>query len=565
MINTIPKRKQTEALPCCLVIGKESVGKSQLISSLIGVHAGESNYRGSTVLVQNYRTSDRIYIDTPGILRKSDTETTRLAISKLNDHETVVLVVQATSLDADLKDMLPLVAGKTGIIIVTFWDKIEASGSKQEVLRTISAELGVPLIPVDARNLTQEQQSRIHSAINSTGPFHKSNITQKTDWIVSPSPSWLDHKVTGSISAIALLLLPALATIWGANLLAEILHPVVAGWFAPLIDWVKSTCPVWATTVLTAQQGEFGYGLLNMGPFLLVWALPTVVLFSLFIGVYKSTGLVDRINTALQPLVAPFGLSGRDVLRVMMGFGCNVPAVIGTRACSSCSRGTAISAIAFGAVCSYQLPATLAVLSATAEKAGYSPAMISICFLSYLLLSSLIYLRLTAPRQSRDSLNILVLPERSFLQWPSINSIVREARGTIHQFFMQAIPVFLLICIVASILTQSGLMKLGSEFLSPVMQLFNLPADTALVILLSSMRKDGIFLLASDSPSALSLTIPQILTAVYLAGVLLPCLVTVLTIGREISWKRTGKMLIRQAVAAVAFALILAWGSDWFL
>jgi Fe2+ transport system protein B len=44
--------------------------------------------------------------------------------------------------------------------------------------------------------------------------------------------------------------------------------------------------------------------------------------------------------------------------------GCNVPAVISTRGCSSCSRGTCISAIAFGSACSYQFGATLGVFSA---------------------------------------------------------------------------------------------------------------------------------------------------------------------------------------------------------
>ncbi|MBM3964523.1 MAG: GTPase domain-containing protein, partial [Planctomycetes bacterium] len=63
----------------CLVVGKESVGKSQLVSSLVRTSAGETNFRGSTVAVQRYRGRERTYVDTPGILRKSDTRTTALA------------------------------------------------------------------------------------------------------------------------------------------------------------------------------------------------------------------------------------------------------------------------------------------------------------------------------------------------------------------------------------------------------------------------------------------------------------------------------------------------------
>lgn len=66
----------------------------------------------------------------------------------------------------------------------------------------------------------------------------------------------------------------------------------------------------------------------------------------------------SRIDSqTLHPLLRPFGLSGRDLVRVMMGFGCNVPAVISTRSCSGCTRQTCISAIAFGSACSYQIAA----------------------------------------------------------------------------------------------------------------------------------------------------------------------------------------------------------------
>jgi Fe2+ transport system protein B len=55
-------------------------------------------------------------------------------------------------------------------------------------------------------------------------------------------------------------------------------------------------------------------------------------------------------------------------------------------------------------------------------------------------------------------------------------------------------------------------------------------------------------------------TAAQALTAVYLAGVLLPCLVTAMTIGRETGWRKTSKLLARQVGFAALFALILAWG-----
>jgi hypothetical protein len=50
----------------------------------------------------------------------------------------------------------------------------------------------------------------------------------------------------------------------------------------------------------------------------------------------------------------------------------------------------------------------------------------------------------------------------------------------------------------------------------------------------------------------------QILTGVYLAGVLFPCLVTALTISREQSFKLALGLMVRQTIAAIGFASLLA-------
>ncbi len=110
-----------------------------------------------------------------------------------------------------------------------------------------------------------------------------------------------------------------------------------------------------------------------MGPFLFVWALPTMVIFALFMGAYKASGLVTRVTTALHPVMRRVGLTGRDLVRVVMGFGCNVPAVTSTRSCSDCTRCTTISAISFGSACSYQFPATLAVFAAVGMPCSSAP------------------------------------------------------------------------------------------------------------------------------------------------------------------------------------------------
>ena len=94
------------------------------------------------------------------------------------------------------------------------------------------------------------------------------------------------------------------------------------------------------------------------------------------------------------------------------------------------------------------------------------------------------------------------------------------------------------------------------------MGLFGLAPEAALPVILASIRKDGLLLFAE--PDTLAVLTPlQILTGVYLAGVLLPCLVTALTIAREQSVRFAVGLMVRQAIAAIAFSMPLAWIGGW--
>ena len=137
-----------------------------------------------------------------------------------------------------------------------------------------------------------------------------------------------------------------------------------------------------------------------------------------------------------------------------------------------------------------------------------------------------------------------------------------------RDFLTMAIPIFIGMCFVAGMFQWSGALEWLMRSLEPVMAVFNLPPEAALAVVLGSVRKDGlaIGMLNSDWTSLKApLETPiQILTAVYLASVLLPCLVTVLAVAREMRINFTLRMVGRQACFATLFSLCIAWGG-WFL
>lgn len=528
-----------------LVIGRESVGKSQLIASLTGKSAHPANFRGSTVAVETYSDGAETWIDTPGLWHQSDAATTRETLGALETQERVLLVAQATHLDEDLAELLPLARGKKGAVVVTFWDKVAENPRARQALERVGRDLELELVPVDARRLDEAARKEIRMALDNarliSGPPR-----EKIGWRVEPKTGPLENRIFGPILALFLLFFPAIVAVYTANTFGAFADPLAQGLLKPLIAALEHS-PALLHEITIGR-----YGLVTMGPLLFVWAIPTVVLYAFFLGLYKASGLIDRATVALDPLLRPIGLAGRDLVRVVMGWGCNVPAVIATRSCGSCSRGTCVSAIAFGAACSYQFGATLGIFAAAKRPELVWP------FLAYLGATTLIYTRLSAPQAARTKTLLPLVAGRNFLEWPRFSAVWREARGTLRGFFVQALPVFFAITILASLLDYCGVLTAFSGVLAPLMGLFHLPADAALPVILASIRKDGILLLA-EGDLAKKLSAGQILTGVYLAGTLFPCLVTVLSIGREMKARFALRLLVRQAGASLIFTLVLAW------
>src|SRR4051812_32301546 len=102
-----------ERSPCSengtvVVVGKESSGKSQLISSLTGRQAYCSNFRGTAVNCVVFAGTQNQFIDAPGIVLQSDTVATSMALQKLGETGKVLLVLKTAQLAEHLNDLLPI-------------------------------------------------------------------------------------------------------------------------------------------------------------------------------------------------------------------------------------------------------------------------------------------------------------------------------------------------------------------------------------------------------------------------------------------------------------------------
>ena len=361
----------------------------------------------------------------------------------------------------------------------------------------------------------------------------------------------LTHLLHFPLVSLVCLFLPACIAVTQANALADFLYDTIQLFLKQFLVLIE-TLPAPLAAVLGGN-----YGIVAMLPFLLLYALPTILIFAALIAFYKQSGLINHLSYGLHKFLKYFGLSGQDLVRVIMGYGCNVPAVLATRSCSSASRCSCISAIAHGSICSYQLSSSLAIFAATGLT------VLAPIYVALVGVNTLIYLKLIRPKNYQDTLSKIESPKPEVLKAPKLKMIISETNNTLKEFIVMALPIFVGICIISGLFQYFGILASMSQLLSPLMALFNLPPEAALSVVLGSVRKDGIAvgLLDADLNSLKILieTPVQLLTIVYLAGVLLPCIVTIFTVIKEMRFKFAFKMVTQQASFAIICSLVIAW------
>ena len=532
-----------------VLTGFESAGKSAVFRVLTGEAAGdETNFRGSTVVCRRGRLPEDAgeVVDTPGIRLASDSETTRQALAVTATADTVLLVARSTQAHAEVTGLLSAagLGSRRTALVLTFADRAAAAALK--LAAHYQRELGVPVVALNARDCSPASRAELVRALREAREVRPGAVAPPPVAAVTPGQSVFDYPLLGPVLAVVWLLAMYAVPVCLAYAVATVAQPVLD---AAVIEPMKAQLAKLPPVLFSLLGGS--YGVLTLGWYSFLWAFPVVVLIGLSTAFNEETGLKDRVTAALDPWLRRVGLSGRDLIPVLTGYGCNVVAVVQSRSCSGCTRRACVSLIAFGSACSYQIGASLSVFGAAGRPWLFAPYLIAL-FVVGALHTRLWHGALPAG-EARP------VAHRAFLQWPSARAVWWRMRSVVKQFLLQAMPIFLLICLVAAALEYAGVMTALCRWSEPVWGWFRLPAEVAPGVLFAILRKDGLLTLNQGEGGLLrTLDVGETLVLVWLASTFSACLVTLGTVGRELGARQALLVAGRQALTAVGTALVMA-------
>ncbi|GGE39952.1 hypothetical protein GCM10011391_18470 [Pullulanibacillus camelliae] len=538
-----------------VMIGLESVGKSTLFRHLTGNRSGiVTNIRGSTVSCLTgplMNDESTMIIDTPGIQFEGDSLTTKLALEQANKADTLLLVIKATDYKEELMTLNTMLhlRNRHVAIAITYCDKCLHSHQERQ---QISELLDVPVMWLNAREVEATHQQQLIEGIQHAKPW-KLNNHLLTFLPILPvkttsrfKQSWYTLPLIGPWLSLGTILAMFAVPVYIAYQFAQWMEPLSEKYG---IQGIETFFHPFPTIIQQFLVGD--YGLITLGWYSFLWAFPVVFLIGVTTAISEETGIQEHITISLDPWLRRIGLTGRDLIPVLTGFGCNVVAVLQSRSCSSCTRQSCVSLISFGSACSYQIGATLSLFGSAHKPWLFIP------YIFVLFIVGAIHTRLWNKNDTTISLNrITSLPYLQSLTW---YGLIWRVKNILKQFLLQAMPIFFIICGVATALEYTHVLGAIAVLISPVLHFFNLPPTVAPGIVFSFIRKDGLLVLNQGHGEVLStLTVMQIFILVYLASTLSSCLVTLYTLKKEWGWVAAGRLFAKQFFTSVISAYLIS-------
>ncbi|MDR1021845.1 MAG: ferrous iron transport protein B [Prevotellaceae bacterium] len=225
----------------------------------------------------------------------------------------------------------------------------------------------------------------------------------------------IDNVVTGKIFGFPIFLLFMWVMFYATFALGSYPMEWISSGMEALSGWLSAAMPPSLLKDLLIE------GIVN-GVGSVIAFLPNILILFFFISLFEDTGYMARAVFITDKLMHTIGLHGKSFIPLIMGFGCNVPAIMATRTIENRTQRTLTMLIIPFMSCSARLPVYILLIGAFfPHHAGTMLFLIYLTGIGFAILSALFFSKV----MFKDSGQPFVM-ELPPYRIPTLKSIVRH-------------------------------------------------------------------------------------------------------------------------------------------
>ncbi|NLM39454.1 MAG: ferrous iron transporter B [Firmicutes bacterium] len=523
-----------------LLMGNPNVGKSVFFSQLTGLDVISSNFVGTTVTYTEgtieLNNEKYTLIDVPGTYSlEATSEAEAVAVQFVSSKPRAILcVLDATNLERNIKLGLEIQRYNVPVIYaLNMVDVAKRHGLEIDIAQ-LSRELRAPVVPtiaVKGEGFTdlKAELAKLVSQPSASPRFvgteldawrRAKDIARRVRNQASEELSFLDRlgeamlKPLPGIPIALLVILLSLGAIVGGGkalrallllpLVNDVLVPFFKGLFAMFIP---------EGILLNVLIGEYGIFVIGF-EWIIALILPYVFLFYVVFSFLEDSGFLPRLSVLFDGIMRKMGVQGGSMITILLGYGCAVPAIIGSRTATTKKERIMISAaVCFAVPCISQTGALISLF------AGFSPILLVLMLLmSFVIMFTVSFI---LGRVIKGEVDPMVIEVPNLLM-PNPKAYAKKLMLRMKGFLVDAEGPMLISIVIAATLKETGLLELIAGYLEPLVSgWLGLPRDAVVALILGVVRREMAVapLLAIEGLTALQAFVGGTVALLYL-----PCL-----------------------------------------
>jgi len=558
------------------LIGQPNCGKSTLFNQVAGYKAETGNFTGTTVSYteSKVRVGGQVVeiVDLPGsytLEATSPAEREAASYLRSNEVDVVVNVVDASRLALGLELTLELLLLKKPLILaLNMMDEADRLGLHIDGLG-LQKELGMPVLPLVAskgrgvrgifmkalevgRNGTNGKNMK-HGGGNA-GERHgqarslAGKFVQQGERRISRRDR-LDDVLLHPLWGYAILLFILYVFFQAVYGIGQLLEPPLLTFFDAITRGVLS--PFAADTLLS----EIVLGVMQGIAAGVAIVLPYLLPFLFGLGVLEDIGYLPRVAFLMDALMHRIGLHGKAIVPFILGYGCNVPAVMSTRTLEEPRDRYLAAALATLVPCAARLAVVFGLV------AFYLGPLVAFALYLFNLLVIAFTGRILSSLMPEDTPGLIL--EMPTYRIPTLKNVTGKAWFRVREFVVEAWP---LLIVGSGILAALNYFHAAIAFnwlVRPLTWSLGLPSEVGVPLIFGILRKELSLVMLGQALGTVNfntaLSIPQMVTYATFVMFYLPCLATMAVLKRELG-TRAMLFIALLTVVVAQIAAWIAWG-----